>query len=63
MASHPVPQATKLPLERDDHGRPRFHGCSNIREFEKLGKLGEGTFGYSSRENSINLFRTLNYEQ
>ncbi|EEH10537.1 serine/threonine-protein kinase bur-1 [Histoplasma capsulatum G186AR] len=36
---------SKVPLERDEHGNPRFHGCSNIREFEFLGKLGEGTFG------------------
>ncbi|PGH05982.1 CMGC/CDK protein kinase [Helicocarpus griseus UAMH5409] len=36
---------SRVPLERDDHGNPRFHGCSNIREFEFLGKLGEGTFG------------------
>ncbi|QSS66037.1 serine/threonine-protein kinase bur-1 [Histoplasma capsulatum] len=36
---------SKVPLERDEYGNPRFHGCSNIREFEFLGKLGEGTFG------------------
>ncbi|KKZ63180.1 serine/threonine-protein kinase bur1 [[Emmonsia] crescens] len=36
---------SKVPLERDEHGNPRFQGCSNIREFEFLGKLGEGTFG------------------
>ncbi|KAH8702645.1 putative cyclin-dependent protein kinase Sgv1 [Talaromyces proteolyticus] len=35
----------KLSLERDESGRSRFQGCSNIREFEFLGKLGEGTFG------------------
>lgn len=33
-------------LERDPSGRPRFRGCSNILEFEFLGKLGEGTFGF-----------------
>jgi serine/threonine-protein kinase BUR1 len=32
-------------LERDDHGNPRFQGCTSIRDFEFLGKLGEGTFG------------------
>ncbi|TQB69164.1 P-TEFb-associated cyclin-dependent protein kinase Cdk9 [Monascus purpureus] len=32
-------------LERDSNGHTRFHGCSNIRDFEFLGKLGEGTFG------------------
>ncbi|PGH16910.1 CMGC/CDK protein kinase [Polytolypa hystricis UAMH7299] len=36
---------SKIPLERDDHGRPRFHGCSTIGGFEFLTKLGEGTFG------------------
>ncbi|WEW56297.1 serine/threonine protein kinase, CMGC, CDC2/CDK sub [Emydomyces testavorans] len=36
---------SKVPLERDDEGRPRFKGCSSIREYEFLGKLGEGTFG------------------
>nr|KMM67381.1 serine/threonine-protein kinase bur1 [Coccidioides posadasii RMSCC 3488] len=35
----------KVPLERDEEGRPRFKGCSSIREYEFLGKLGEGTFG------------------
>ncbi|GIJ85443.1 serine/threonine protein kinase, CMGC, CDC2/CDK sub [Aspergillus pseudoviridinutans] len=32
-------------LERDGHGNPRFRGCTSIRDFEFLGKLGEGTFG------------------
>ncbi|CRG88536.1 hypothetical protein PISL3812_05567 [Talaromyces islandicus] len=32
-------------LERDDNGEPRFRGCSSIREYKSLGKLGEGTFG------------------
>jgi hypothetical protein len=35
-----------MPLERDERGHSRFHGCSNIRDFELLGKLGEGTFGF-----------------
>lgn len=39
--------SSKIPLERDDHGRPRFHGCSNIRDYDFMGKLGEGTFGYT----------------
>lgn len=33
-------------LEKNDHGRLRFSGCSNIRDYEFVGKLGEGTFGY-----------------
>lgn len=32
-------------LERDANGGARFAGCNNIREFEFMGKLGEGTFG------------------
>lgn len=32
-------------LERQKNGSSRFGGCANIREFEFLGKLGEGTFG------------------
>ncbi|KAK2777526.1 serine/threonine protein kinase, CMGC, CDC2/CDK sub [Onygenales sp. PD_12] len=51
-----TPQS-RVPLERDDHGNPRFHGCSNIREFEFLGKLGEGTFGevYKARSKKYGL--------
>lgn len=41
-------QLAKVPLERTDDGRPRFHGCSSIRDYEVLGKLGEGTFGSDS---------------
>ncbi|KAI1920141.1 serine/threonine protein kinase, CMGC, CDC2/CDK sub [Ophidiomyces ophidiicola] len=44
VASSASPKS-KIPLERDDEGRPRFKGCSSIREYEFLGKLGEGTFG------------------
>lgn len=40
-------------LERDSSGRPRFRGCSNILEFEFLGKLGEGTFGLVLSESYI----------
>lgn len=36
-------------LEKNNEGGPRFPGCSNIRDFEFIGKLGEGTFGYVSR--------------
>ncbi|OOQ87575.1 Serine/threonine-protein kinase bur1 [Penicillium brasilianum] len=46
------------PLEKDSEGEPRFPGCSNIRDFEFIGKLGEGTFGEvykarSKKDNSI----------
>ncbi|PYH40686.1 CDC2/CDK family serine/threonine-protein kinase [Aspergillus saccharolyticus JOP 1030-1] len=45
-------------LERDKNGDSRFRGCTNIRDFEFLGKLGEGTFGEvykarSKRDNTI----------
>lgn len=34
-----------MSLERTADGRARFQGCSNIRNYEMLDKLGEGTFG------------------
>ncbi|KAJ5584090.1 uncharacterized protein N7459_003890 [Penicillium hispanicum] len=45
-------------LEKDSHGQSRFPGCSNIRDFEFIGKLGEGTFGEvykarSKKDNSV----------
>lgn len=48
-------QLTKVTLERTDDGGPRFHGCSSIREYEILGKLGEGTFGldFAVKEQSL----------
>ncbi|KAL3489466.1 kinase-like domain-containing protein [Aspergillus germanicus] len=39
-------------LERDSSGAARFTGCTSIREFEFLGKLGEGTFGEVYRARS-----------
>ncbi|KAL2813333.1 kinase-like domain-containing protein [Aspergillus cavernicola] len=39
-------------LERDSNGRTRFTGCTTIRDFEFLGKLGEGTFGEVYRARS-----------
>lgn len=33
------------PPEKMSSGHSRFHGCSGIKNYEKLGKLGEGTFG------------------
>ena len=41
-------QGVKRPLEYDNEGRPRFHGCSKHSEYEVVSKLGEGTFGYGS---------------
>jgi serine/threonine-protein kinase BUR1 len=36
------------------HARPQhtFHGCSRITDYERLGKIGEGTFGEVSRAKS-----------
>ncbi|KAH0846542.1 serine/threonine-protein kinase bur1 [Fonsecaea monophora] len=39
-------------LEFLEDGRPRFHGCSRITEYEYMGKLGEGTFGEVSKAKS-----------
>ena len=39
-------------LERCEDGRPRFHGCSRIIDYEYIGKLGEGTFGEVSKARS-----------
>ncbi|MCJ1476844.1 serine/threonine protein kinase, CMGC, CDC2/CDK sub [Lambiella insularis] len=36
---------SRMSLERTADGRARFQGCSNIRNYEMLDKLGEGTFG------------------
>jgi serine/threonine-protein kinase BUR1 len=38
----------KRPLGIDANGKPRFKGCDNIKAYEMLEKLGEGTFGYVS---------------
>ena len=38
-------QAPKVSLERASDGQPRFHGCSSLKAYEILSKLGEGTFG------------------
>lgn len=32
-------------LEKYENGQARFPGCSHIRDYEFLDKLGEGTFG------------------
>ena len=43
--SKPEQTLAKGPLEKASNGHPRFLGCSGIKNYEKLGKLGEGTFG------------------
>lgn len=52
-------QLTKAPLEQTDDGGTRFRGCSNIREYEILGKLGEGTFGLDSAINEQSFDRAF----
>lgn len=37
------------PLETLEDGRPRFHGCSRIQQYDYICKLGEGTFGEVSK--------------
>ncbi|PWY65002.1 Pkinase-domain-containing protein [Aspergillus heteromorphus CBS 117.55] len=45
-----------ISLERESNGKTRFRGCTSIRDFEFLGKLGEGTFGevYKARSKKDN---------
>ena len=45
-------QSAKLSLERTPDGRPRFNGCSSLKAYEILSKLGEGTFGEVSKARS-----------
>lgn len=49
MATKPV---VRYPLEIAADGRPRFHGCSKVQEYEWICKLGEGTFGEVSKGRS-----------
>ena len=46
-------QITQKTLEQNLDGQPRFHGCSGIKHYEVLGKLGEGTFGEVHRARSL----------
>lgn len=38
-------QAAKVSLEKMPNGRLRFQGCSGLKTYEVISKLGEGTFG------------------
>ena len=40
-------------FEMDERNRTRYRGCSKITDYEILGKLGEGTFGWVYCRNSI----------
>lgn len=48
----PVDKAKNL-LERTTDSRQRFRGCSSLRDYEVMGKLGEGTFGEVHKARSI----------
>jgi serine/threonine-protein kinase BUR1 len=56
MATEPrvverTPDGTSPRTYALNHLRPKssFVGCSRISDYELLGKLGEGTFGYDMR--------------
>lgn len=44
---------TKASLEKTPDGHSRFHGCSGIKNYEILSKLGEGTFGEVHKAQSL----------
>ncbi|KAL9011026.1 MAG: hypothetical protein Q9173_004096 [Seirophora scorigena] len=48
---HAIP--VKVPLERLGDGKSRFRGCSSIKSYEILEKLGEGTFGEVYKARSL----------
>ncbi|KAL8706670.1 MAG: hypothetical protein Q9201_000304 [Fulgogasparrea decipioides] len=43
----------KASLERTQDGKPRFHGCSSIKHYDFIEKLGEGTFGEVHKARSL----------
>ena len=43
----------KPSLELSANGRPRFQGCSSIKTYDILDKLGEGTFGEVHKARSV----------
>lgn len=53
-------QAAKTSLEKTSDGHSRFHGCSAlVKNYEVLGKLGEGTFGEVHRARSLKTGRIV----
>lgn len=54
LASDKTPHGTSPRTFALNHTRPRssFTGCSRISDYELLGKLGEGTFGYGSNRDA-----------
>lgn len=51
--------APKISLERTSEGHSRFHGCSGIKNYDVLGKLGEGTFGEVHKARSFKTSRIV----
>ncbi|MCJ1256608.1 serine/threonine protein kinase, CMGC, CDC2/CDK sub [Lignoscripta atroalba] len=49
----------KISLEKTRDGRLRFQGCSSIKNYEILGKLGEGTFGEVHKARSVKYGHTV----
>lgn len=52
-------QVAKLSLEKNSEGLARFHGCSSIKNYEVLEKLGEGTFGEVHKARSLKTGRIV----
>lgn len=50
---------TKAPLDKTPDGNSRFHGCSGIKNYEILSKLGEGTFGEVHKAQSLKTGRIV----
>lgn len=50
---------TKISLEKTADGNPRFNGCSGIKNYEILDKLGEGTFGEVHKARSLKTGRIV----
>lgn len=50
---------TKASLDKTPEGHSRFHGCSGIKNYEILSKLGEGTFGEVHKAQSLRTGRIV----
>lgn len=50
---------TKVSLDKTPEGNLRFHGCSGIKNYEILSKLGEGTFGEVHKAQSLRTGRIV----